>query len=425
LAAIETCGDAVAYIRELGARRFYVQSSAGDGPSRVRLTRIVEGSRTKAEREGARLTVEAEAKYQRRRADADAGPTLRDYLADWLAALQRRIAAGERAPSTYTQYRQVVNATCSVVGDVRLRQLSAADLRRLEDEWRAHGRQRNDPRSGSGPGLTQARVAFRRSVLHVALHEAVVRELLPSNPVDRLGRDVSAADHSEQPRRSLTLDEARRALAALEEPRWAEWRLIWRTALLSGLRLGELRGLRRQDVELAAEDAQGGWLRVRQQWTRDAGKDVLSKPKGRKARDVPITPPLARTLRAHLAQKNAEPTRPSPFRTLQHDDTACGDELVFGDAEGRPFSDWRCRSALRGLMRELGMAPLTPHELRHSAATLNLAAGVPLSLVSWLLGHTTSAITQIYLHPMADVQQEAARRFGAYVEGEPPPETPK
>jgi integrase len=417
----------VAYLRSLDdkGRRWYVQASAGDGPSRVRLTRIVEGSRAKAEREGARLTVEAEAKYQQRRANTDAGPTLREYLADWLAALQRRIAAGERAPSTYTQYRQVAAATVGLLGDVRLRQLSAADLRRLEDEWRARGRQRNDPRSSSGPGLTQARVVFRRSVLRVALQEAVVRELLPSNPVDRLGRDVSAADHSGRPRRSLTLDEARRVLAALEEPRWAEWRPLWRTALLSGLRLGELRGLRRQDVELAPEDAQGGWLRVRQQWTRDAGKDVLSTPKGRKTRDVPITPPLARTLRAHLAQKNAEPTRPTPFRTLQHDGTACGDELVFGDAEGRPFSDWRCRSALRGLMRELGMAPLTPHELRHSAATLNLAAGVPLSLVSWFLGHTTPAITQIYLHPMADVQQEAARRFGAYVEGEPPPEPPK
>jgi integrase len=401
----------MAYLRPLDDknRRWYVQASAGDGHSRVRLTRIVEGSRAKAEREGARLTVEAEAKYQRRRAAvdeaADAGPTLRDYLAGWLAALQRRIDAGERASSTYTQYRQVVNATCIVLGDVRIRQLSAADLRRLEDEWRAHGRQRNDPRSGSGPGLSQARVVFRRSVLRVALQEAVVRELLPSNPVDRLGRDVSAADHSERPRRSLTLDEARRVLAALEAPRWAEWRPLWRTALLSGLRLGELRGLRRQDVELAPEDAQGGWLRVRQQWTRDAGKDVLSKPKGRKTRDVPITPPLARTLRAHLAEQSHE--------------------LVFGDAEGRSFSDWRCRSALRGLMRELAMAPLTPHELRHSAATLNLAAGVPLSLVSWLLGHTTSAITQVYLHPMADVQQEAARRFGAYVEGEPPPEPAK
>jgi integrase len=395
----------VAYLRELGPRRWYVQASAGDGAARVRLTRIVEGSRAKAEREGARLTVEAEAEYQRRRADTDAGPTLRDYLADWLAALQRRIAAGERAPSTYTQYRQVVAATVGLLGDVRLRQLSAADLRRLEDLWRTSGRQRNDPRSGSGPGLSQARIVFRRSVLRVALQEAVVRELLPGNPVDRLGRDVSAADHSERPRRSLTLDEARRVLAALEEPRWAEWRPLWRTALLSGLRLGELRGLRRQDVELAAEDAQGGWLRVRQQWTRDAGKDVLSTPKGRKTRDVPITPPLARTLRAHLTE-------------WQH-------ELVFGDAEGQPFSDWRCRSALRGLMQELGMAPLTVHELRHSAATLNLAAGVPLSLVSWLLGHTTSAITQIYLHPMADVQQEAARRFGVYLEGEPSPESPK
>jgi integrase len=411
----------MAYLRELDPRRFYVQASAGDGPSRVRLTRIVEGSRAKAEREGARLTVEAEAKYQRRRVDADAGPTLREYLADWLAALQRRIAAGERAPSTYTQYRQVVAATVGLLGDVRLRQLSAADLRRLEDEWRAHGRQRADPRSGSGPGLSQARVSFRRSVLRVALQEAVVRELLPSNPVDRLGRDVSAADHSERPRRSLTLDEARRVLAALEDPRWAEWRPLWRTALLSGLRLGELRGLRRQDVELAPEDTQGGWLRVRQQWTRDAGKDVLSKPKGRKTRDVPITPPLARTLRAHLASLGG-----SSFVTTDEDEK---EEpvatLVFGDAEGRPFSDWRCRRALRGLMRELGMAPLTPHELRHSAATLNLAAGVPLSLVSWLLGHTTAAITQVYLHPMADVQQEAARRFGAYVEGEPPPEPPK
>jgi integrase len=397
----------VAYLRPLDekGRRWYVQGSHGNGAARVRITRIVEGSESKARKRGAQLDNDAEAKYERRRADTDAGPTLRDYLADWLAALQRRIAAGERAPSTYTQYRQVVAATVGLLGDVRLMQLSAADLRRLEDEWRAHGRQRNDPRSGSGPGLTQARIAFRRSVLRVALQEAVVRELLPSNPVDRLGRDVSAADHSERPRRSLTLDEARRVLAAIEAPRWAEWRPLWRTALLSGLRLGELRGLRRQDVELAPEDAQGGWLRVRQQWTRDAGKDVLSTPKGRKTRDVPITPPLARTLRAHLAE-------------WQH-------ELVFGDAEGRPFSDWRCRRALRGLMRELGMPPLTVHELRHSAATLNLAAGVPLSLVSWLLGHTTSAITQIYLHPMADVQQEAARRFGAYVEGDSAPELPK
>jgi integrase len=399
----------IAYLRSLEPRRWYVQGSAGNGPSRVRITRIFEGSESRARKLGAQLDNDAEAEYQRRRAAvaavAAAGPTLRDYLADWLAALQRRIAAGERAPSTYTQYRQVVAATVGLLGDVRLKALTAADLRRLEDLWRTSGRQRNDPRSGSGPGLTQARVAFRRSVLRVALQEAVVRELLPSNPVDRLGHDVSAADHSERPRRSLTLDEARRVLAAIEAPRWAEWRPLWRTALLSGLRLGELRGLRRQDVELAPEDAQGGWLRVRQQWTRDAGKDVLSTPKGRKTRNVPVTPPLARTLRAHLTEQSHE--------------------LVFGNAEGRPFSDWRCRSALRGLMRELGMAPLTPHELRHSAATLNLAAGVPLSLVSWFLGHTTSAITQVYLHPMADVQQEAARRFGAYVEGEPPPEPPK
>jgi integrase len=401
----------MAYLRPLDekGRRWYVQASAGDGAARVRLTRIVEGSRTKAEREGARLTVEAEAKYQRRRAAVDdaaaAGPTLRDYLADWLAALQRRIAAGERASSTYTQYRQVVAATVGLLGDVRLKALTAADLRRLEDLWRTSGRQRRDPRSGGGPGLTQARVSFRRSVLRVALQEAVVRELLPSNPVDRLGRDVSAADHPERPRRSLTLDEARRVLAALEEPRWAEWRPLWRTALLSGLRLGELRGLRRQDVELAPEDAQVGWLRVRQQWTRDAGKDVLSKPKGRKTRDVPITPPLGRTLRAHLAEQSQE--------------------LVFGDAEGRPFSDWRCRSALRALMRELGMEPLTPHELRHSAATLNLAAGVPLSLVAYLLGHANVNIThRFYLHPLEQVQAAAAAQFGAYIEGAAPASEP-
>jgi integrase len=397
----------VAYLRELGPRRWYVQGSAGNGPARVRITRIVEGSKSKARKRGAQLDNEAEAKYQRRRADDDAGPTLRDYLADWLAALQRRIAAGERAPSTYTQYRQVVAATVGLLGDVRLRQLRAADLRRLEDLWRTSGRQRNDPRSGSGPGLTQARVVFRRSVLRVALQEAVVRELLPSNPVDRLGRDVSAADHSERPRRSLTLDEARRVLAALEEPRWAEWRPLWRTALLSGLRLGELRGLRTCDVELAAEDAQGGWLRVRQQWTRDAGKDVLSSPKGRKTRDVPVTPPLARTLRAHLAEQ-------------------VDIKLVFGDAEGRPFSDWRCRSALRALFRELGIETISPHELRHSYATLNLAAGVPLSSVSWSLGHSGVQIThRSYLHGIEDIQRESAARLGAYIDGEPPPELPK
>jgi hypothetical protein len=130
----------VAYLRELGPRRWYVQGSHGNGAARVRITRIVEGSESKARKRGAQLDNEAEAKYQRQRADTDAGPTLRDYLADWLAALQRRIAAGERASSTYTQYRQVVAATVGLLGDVRLRQLSAADLRRLEDLWRCRRR---------------------------------------------------------------------------------------------------------------------------------------------------------------------------------------------------------------------------------------------------------------------------------------------
>jgi integrase len=72
------------------------------------------------------------------------------------------------------------------------------------------------------------------------------------------------------------------------------------------------------------------------------------------------------------------------------------------------------------------MAPLTPHELRHSAATLNLAAGVPLSLVAYLLGHASVNIThRFYLHPLEQVQAAAAAQFGAYIEGEQPPEPPK
>jgi len=124
----------------------------------------------------------------------------------------------------------------------------------------------------------------------------------------------------------------------------------------SGLRIGELCGLRPGDVDLRA-----GTVTV---WG-----------KGGKQRTVPMTPPAAEALRALL--------------TLE----APGD-AVFRNARGKRLSP---RDARRILDRR-APAPTHPHALRHTYATHLLDGGADLRVVQELLGHSDVATTQIYTH---------------------------
>jgi integrase len=83
--------------------------------------------------------------------------------------------------------------------------------------------------------------------------------------------------------------------------------------------------------------------------------------------------------------------------------------LIFTNDVGQPVNPESVSSGFRKMATRLGLQPVRFHDLRHTAASLLLAAGVPLKVVSETLGHSSIAITaDVYQHVTPDLRREAA-----------------
>lgn len=188
----------------------------------------------------------------------------------------------------------------------------------------------------------------------------------------------------------LRFREAAKLIAAVPD----DDRAIWATAAYAGPRLGELQALEHDDVDLDA-----GVIRVQRSLDR---KEGLIEPKSRAGtRSVPIVAGLRAILAAHLLR--------SPRRR----------GLLFGSTETRPFDDralarratkaWAA-AAVGGFLqgRDAGIEPIGLHELRHSCASIFIAAGVNAKALSTYLGHSSVMITyDRYGHLMPGSEDEA------------------
>lgn len=175
----------------------------------------------------------------------------------------------------------------------------------------------------------------------------------------------------------LDFDEADRLVAAAE----GEWRTMIFVALRTGLRMGELLGLRWIDVDLSA-----GRIIVRQACV----KGHFGIPKSGKSREIPLGDNVIEALAAHRHERGP---------------------LVFCDAAGKPLTAgllaWPLKRALKaaGLKeREIGW-----HVLRHTFASHLAMRGQTLKVIQELLGHASIATTMIYAHLAPHVAREAVR----------------
>ena len=90
------------------------------------------------------------------------------------------------------------------------------------------------------------------------------------------------------------------------------------------------------------------------------------------------------------------------------------EDWVFPDEWGQLLPPYRVSEAFRRLVRRAGLAPLRFHDLRHTAATLMLQAGVPIKIVQTRLGHATAALTlDVYAHVTTEGQREGAEAVDA------------
>jgi integrase len=166
--------------------------------------------------------------------------------------------------------------------------------------------------------------------------------------------------------------------AAAETPFYA---LIY-LALATGARIGELLALRWRDIDLDRAS-----LHVSRTARRVTGKGIAySEPKThRSRRPVALSPETVQVLREHR--------RAQAERRLELGPVYADNGLVFASPTGHPLDDSNLRRAFGRIVAEAGLPRLRFHDLRHTAATLMLQAGVHPKVVSERLGHATVGIT--------------------------------
>jgi integrase len=167
------------------------------------------------------------------------------------------------------------------------------------------------------------------------------------------------------------------------------------TAVATGLRQGELLGLRWSDVDLAA-----GSVTVRHPLQWIDGQPTLVETKTAKSRRTIPLPQVARDALSELWSQRAAGAVSSPF--------------LFTGTAGQPLRHTVALRALEAALRDAGLPRVTFHALRHTAASLLLAQGVHPRVVMELLGHSTIALTMnTYSHVIPALEREAAERMDA------------
>lgn len=206
--------------------------------------------------------------------------------------------------------------------------------------------------------------------------------------------------------RFLTASEVERVAARLDATA-APYELLVRFAAFTGLQDAELKGLRVRDPNLAAAHVE-----VRQTLARIGGEWKVSTPKSaRSSRDVPLVErSLVRYLRAYLV---AHPNSGDPDALLWPGRVS-GSHLVTFDRVLDTGS--MLRYYLRPAVADEGLPPMRLHDLRHTYASLMLAAGFPPYEVSRWLGHAKLATTDaIYAHLYPSDYSGHVDRFSAFV----------
>jgi integrase len=286
-----------------------------------------------------------------------------------------------------------------------LRALDGPTLTRVYAELAAGGR-----RDGGPLALKTVRCAH--GMLRKALNDAVRQGLIGRNVAQLadLPRPQERADPLSSPEEAderIQVWTREEVQAFIRHRRSAEHRLwpLWMVALGTGMRRGELLGLRWKDVDLDK-----AVVRVRQQLVSVDGVLRFETPKTQDTsrRTISVDASVVEALRAQRKAQAAE------LLSAGRDRQDHG--LVFTAPDGSPLSPGAITQAWIRAVRAAKVRPIRLHDARHTFATLSLAAGTPLHVVSKRLGHSTLDMTHsTYSHWLPDTDEQAASAFSAYV----------
>jgi integrase len=237
-------------------------------------------------------------------------------------------------------------------------------------------------------GLSSRTVRYTHSVLRSAVRQAIRWRLLLQDPTDgaqlpRLGR---------REMRVLTAEQSRIFLSAVLKTHCGP---VFAVALTTGMRPSEYLALKWQDI-----DWDRGTVSVVRTLERSAGGWHFAETKrARSRRIIKFQDWVLEILRRLEATTSKRPKCDLP-------DAA---DLMFTTATGRPIHSDKLAQRFKHILRQAGLHTIRLYDLRHTAATLALSAGVPPKVVAEQLGHASAAFTlDVYSHLLPHMQEEAA-----------------
>lgn len=328
--------------------------------------------------------------------------TLRAYLESWF----EEVATPKNRPSTLKSYRSYLDKhILPELGDIALRDLTPQDVQKFLNGLsrkprkpkvkRASGTNGAESSAPSkdgkvSPTLSPRTVQYVRAILRSALAQAMRWGYVERN----VAALATPPRMTHQPVKPLDADQAQRLIEQTREERLGP---LFAVAIYTGLRQGEILGLRWPDLDLDA-----GTLAVRQAVQKVDGAWQFVEPKSQRGRrTLPLPPQAVAALREQKARVR-EARAVAGLRWVEWG-------LVFPTTLGTPLDPSNVTHRLQAALVAAGLPRQRFHDLRHCCATLLLAQGVPARVVQDVLGHSQVSLTLgTYSHVMPTMLQEAA-----------------
>ena len=301
---------------------------------------------------------------------------------------------GSHRPATVAMYTNILKIILPQFQGVPMNEISGVRISQYL-RWL-----RNEYRKPNGKPLAEKSIKHHYNVLNLIFGYAERQDIIPKNPMKKVDtpkvtkKDVDA----------LTEEEAVRFFNALLACDF-EFRCVLQVLLTTGLRRGECLGLQWTDIDFA-----NGTLTVNRSttYTPECGITVAAPKTAHSVRTIPVVPSTLALLKQ--LQKQQEREHPATLLTRA---------FVFS-RPGDPFEP-RDPSAITRHMKRFvqraGLPDVSPHDLRHSCASLLLSSGADIKSVQEILGHADASTTLNFyvktdLKQMRSATEKYAKAFG-------------
>ena len=310
-------------------------------------------------------------------------------VGEWMEVWFEDYAKLKVRPSSHQTYRGYIdNHIKPNIGDIPLEKLTSLDLQKLCKKLLANGRVDRLESKEQPKGLSAKTVRNIHQILSSALKLAQEQRIILANPAE--GCALPKVEHREM--KTLPVEQLQSFLREARESGVFE---LYYLELATGLRRGELLGLKWEDIDLERGD-----LRVKRQISRINGEVVEAPLKTKNAyRTLPLAEDTIDILKEQRKKFGSSP-------------------WVFPSPTGGPISPDSVLHMLHRVLKRAGLPRVRFHDLRHTFATLALQNGVDIKTVSGMLGHFSAGFTlDTYAHVTSAAQRQAAQMMAGVLGG--------